>query len=395
MRGAAPCSASRFPWLQPNAEDKLVSIENRRPLKCHAAPASARVALEFGTVATTVAVSAFLLKRDMVICPSSQWARCGGSRQENKDGQTNIALAKNYRMKSLENATGLLAFVRAVEAGSFSAAARLAGSTPSAISKSVERLERRLGIKMFRRSTRSLSLTTDGAAYYERIAPLLQALEDADEVLGDAGSARGRLRISLPGILGPILVDGLTRDFVSIYPDIALEISITDRHVDLVREGFDVALRVGEVTALDWIARSLGKLSLILVASPAYLERAMVPASAEDLAEKAHIRYLLGSRASAIVFANGSRLETGSVLDTDSGQAMRIAALNGVGIAQLLRAAVAEDLAAGRLMEVLPTMPLASVPVQALHAFGRFPPLRVRLFNDFIASALAPHTTKG
>lgn len=297
-------------------------------------------------------------------------------------------------MKSLEHATGLLAFVRAVEAGSFSAAARMAGSTPSAVSKSVERLERQLGIKMFRRSTRSLSLTADGAAYYERIAPLLQALEDADEVLGDAGSARGRLRISLPGILGPILVDALTRDFVSRYPEIALEISITDRHVDLVREGFDVALRVGEVAAVDWIARSLGKLSLILVASPAYLERAKAPNSVDNLAEYAHIRYLLGSRASAIVFADGSILETTSALDTDSGQAMRIAALNGIGIAQLLRAAVAEDLATGRLVEVLPTFPLAAVPVQTLHAFGRFPPFRVRLFNDFIASALEPHTTK-
>ncbi|MEI4509249.1 LysR family transcriptional regulator [Sphingopyxis sp. CCNWLW253] len=298
-------------------------------------------------------------------------------------------------MKSLEHATGLLAFVRAVEAGSFSAAARLAGSTPSAISKSVERLERQLGMKLFLRSTRSLSLTADGAAYYERIAPLLQALEDADEVLGDAGSARGRLRISLPGILGPILVDALTRDFVSLYPDIALEISITDRHVDLVREGFDVALRAGEVNAVDWIARSLGKLSLILVASPAYLERSGAQASVEDIAEAAHIRYLLGSRASPIIFADGSRLDTGSVLDTDSGQAMRIAALNGIGIAQLLRAAVAEDLATGRLVEILPAMPLAPVPVQTLHAFGRFPPLRVRLFNDFIAMALAPHTAKG
>ncbi|SBV34303.1 LysR family transcriptional regulator [uncultured Sphingopyxis sp.] len=294
-------------------------------------------------------------------------------------------------MKRLERTTGLFAFVRTVEAGSFSAAARIAGTTPSAVSKNVERLERRLGIKLFLRSTRSLALTTDGAAYYERIAPLLQALEEAGDALGEAGTARGRLRISLPGILGPILVDALTRDFMTRHPEIALEISITDRHVDLVREGYDVALRAGEVAATDWIARPLGTLPLVLVAAPAYLERAGVPASIDELREAAHIRYRLGARAYPIGFADGSRLAVDGAIDSDSGQAMRIAALNGAGIAPLLRAAVAGDLAAGRLVEVLPQKPLAAVPVQTLHAFGRFAPLRVRLFHDFVAAALAPH----
>lgn len=294
-------------------------------------------------------------------------------------------------MKRLERTTGLFAFVRTVEAGSFSAAARIAGTTPSAVSKNVERLERRLGIKLFLRSTRSLALTTDGAAYYERIAPLLQALEEAGDALGETGSARGRLRISLPGILGPILVDALTRDFMTRHPEIALEISITDRHVDLVREGYDVALRAGEVAATDWIARPLGTLPLVLVAAPAYLERAGVPASIDELREAAHIRYRLGARAYPIGFADGSRLAVDGAIDSDSGQAMRIAALNGAGIAPLLRAAVAGDLAAGRLVEVLPQKPLAAVPVQTLHAFGRFAPLRVRLFHDFVAAALAPH----
>lgn len=294
-------------------------------------------------------------------------------------------------MKRLERTTGLFAFVRTVEAGSFSAAARIAGTTPSAVSKNVERLERRLGIKLFLRSTRSLALTTDGAAYYERIAPLLQALEEAGDALGEAGNARGRLRISLPGILGPILVDALTRDFMTRHPEIALEISITDRHVDLVREGYDVALRAGEVATTDWIARPLGTLPLVLVAAPAYLERAGVPASIDELREAAHIRYRLGARAYPIGFADGSRLAVDGAIDSDSGQAMRIAALNGAGIAPLLRAAVAGDLAAGRLVEVLPQKPLAAVPVQTLHAFGRFAPLRVRLFHDFVAAALAPH----
>ncbi len=298
-------------------------------------------------------------------------------------------------MKSgLERTTGLLAFIRTVEAGSFSAAARLAGTTPSAVSKNVERLERRLGVKLFLRSTRSLSLTVDGTAYYERVAPLLRALDDAGEALEGAGRARGLLRVSIPAILGPVLVDALTHDFVRRYPDIKLEISISDRHVDLVREGFDVALRTGPVADSDWIVRPLGNLPLVLVASPAYLDRAGHPQSIEALGQAAHIRYMLGARAYPVTFANGESLTPAGILDTDSGQAMRTAALNGLGIAQLLRFAVEADLQAGRLIEVMPDHPLALVPAQALHAFGRFPALRIRLFTDFIAGTLSAHVVK-
>jgi DNA-binding transcriptional LysR family regulator len=289
-----------------------------------------------------------------------------------------------------ESTTGLYAFVRAVEAGSFSAAARIAGTTPSAVSKSVERLEQRLGVKLFLRSTRSLALTVDGTAYYERVAPLLRALDDAGEVL--SGAARGLLRVSLPGVLGPALVESITRDFMPRHPEIRIEISITDRHVDLVREGYDVALRVGEVADVDWMVRRLATLPLILVAAPEWLGRVGPPATGEALAGLPHIRYRFGARAYPIRFADGSELRPDGVLDTDSGQAMRIAALGGVGVAQLLRLAVADDLAIGCLVEVFPQGRLASVPIQALHAFGRLAPLRVQLFMDFLAGMLAPHS---
>jgi DNA-binding transcriptional LysR family regulator len=295
-------------------------------------------------------------------------------------------------MTGLEPTTGLHAFVRAAEAGSFSAAARLAGTTPSAVSKSVERLEKRLGVKLFLRSTRSLSLTADGTAYYERVAPLLRSLDDAGDVLDRSGVARGLLRVSLPGVLGPVLVGHLTREFVHRYPDIRFEISITDRHVDLVREGFDVALRAGAVANADWMVRRIATLPLVLVAAPELLERAGCPMTREELSSAAHIRYRLGSHAYPIRFADGAELAADGVLDTDSGQAMRIAALSGMGVAQLLRLAVAEDLAAGRLVEVLPDDPLATVPVHTAHAFGRLAPLRVQVFTDFLAAILAPHS---
>jgi DNA-binding transcriptional LysR family regulator len=135
----------------------------------------------------------------------------------------------------LEKTAGLVAFVRTVDSGSFSGAGRFVGSSPSAVSKSVARLERRLGIRLLQRSTRTLSLTAEGAAYYDRVAPLLRAIEDAE--------------------------------------DIVLELSVTDRHVDLIREGFDVAIRIGQLADTELTARKLADLPTVPIASPSYLAR--------------------------------------------------------------------------------------------------------------------------
>jgi DNA-binding transcriptional LysR family regulator len=140
------------------------------------------------------------------------------------------------------------------------------------------------------------------------------------------------------------------------------------------------------------MVRRIATLPLVLVAAPEWIERIGRPMTREDLPRVAHIRYRLGSHPYPIRFADGAELAADGVLDTDSGQAMRIAALAGTGVAQLLRFAVAEDLAAGRLVEVLPDDPLATVPIHAAHAFGHLAPLRVRVFTDFLAAVLAPHS---
>lgn len=288
----------------------------------------------------------------------------------------------------LDRAAGLNAFVRAAEAGSFSAAARLAGASPSSVSKSVERLERHLGVRLFRRSTRALSLTPEGIAYYDRVAPLLRALENADDALGNRQRAEGPLRASIPGILGPGLVDAITARFLPAHPGIRLDLNIADSPVDIVRDGFDLALRVGWAGNTEWIVRTLGTLDLHLVASPGYLARAGTPRTRADLLHHAHVRYRTATGAYPIRFADGTQLLPEGAFDSDSGTAMRMAAINGTGIAQLLAPAVEADVAAGRLVRVLPDLALASPPVVALHAFGRVPPLRVRLFADFVAETL-------
>ncbi|MDR7116118.1 DNA-binding transcriptional LysR family regulator [Caulobacter sp. BE254] len=289
----------------------------------------------------------------------------------------------------LDNAAGLAAFINTVEAGSFSAAARAAGATPSSVSKSVARLERRLGVILFARSTRTLNLTPEGAAYFERITPLLRALAEARDTVQTAAAAEGRLRVSLPTDLGRLLMDPLTRVFLQRHPRIRLELDMTDRHVDLIREGYDLVLRAGRVDDTELVVRALGEAPLVLVASPGHLDHYGRPQTLEALRSARHVRYRLGGRPFPITFADGSTLSPEGVLDCDAGFALRAAAVNGVGIAQLLRWTVDDDLRAGRLEIVMPHAPLPTAPLQILHAFGRFQPLRARLFADFVADQVA------
>src|SRR5580698_4706658 len=140
---------------------------------------------------------------------------------------------------------GLAAFVRAVEAGSFTAAAKLGGTTPSAVSKSIARLEKRLDVRLFRRSTRVTVLTKEGQRYYEEVAPLLEALAHAQDVLDPKRLIAGRLRVSLPADLGRTLLQAITTQFAPQFPEVVLDISLSDRRSDILREGFDLALRIG------------------------------------------------------------------------------------------------------------------------------------------------------
>ncbi len=291
-------------------------------------------------------------------------------------------------MADIERLQGLSAFVRAVEAGSFTGGAKLLGTTPSAISKSIARLEQRVGARLFHRSTRSFSLTAEGQDYFDRISPLMRALEEASDSLRSGQEPAGRLRLSMPADLGRFLMQAITTQFLPHHPHVKLDVSLTDRHVDLIREGFDLTIRVGRVADTGLMSRSLGELPLVLVASPAYLSARGEPRSTDDLRHHAHVRYMLAGRPFPITFADGTSLTPEGALDADSGDALRIAAVNGLGIAQILRTNVHEELSAGLLSVVLPEIPMPSVPVQALHAFGRIMPSRARVFLDFVAARI-------
>lgn len=291
-------------------------------------------------------------------------------------------------MDILPHASALIAFATTVETGSFSAAGRVLGTSPSAVSKAVARLEQRFGIRLFQRSTRVLSLTPEGAAYYERIAPLLRALDEASDVMRSDATAQGRLRITAPGDLGRLLMEPIVGKFLPAHPALKLEMSLADRHADLIREGFDIAIRAGQVADSELTIRELAQLPLVLAASPAYLARNGMPRTVEDLSRHAHVRYMLAGKPFPIRFETGEIVNPPGVFDTDSGMALRIAALEGLGIIQILRLAIQDDLTAGRLVEVWPDAALPRVPVSVLHAFGRQAPVRARLFMDFLAEEL-------
>jgi len=289
----------------------------------------------------------------------------------------------------VDTSAGLAAFVRTIETGSFSDAARLLGASPSAVSKSVARLEARLGVRLIQRSTRTLALTAEGALYFERVAPLIQALADAEQALRTPDDVSGLLRVAAPSDLGRTVFAGWAERFARAHPRLKLELGIADRQVDLIREGYDVAIRVGALLDNRLTARRLTTLQPVLVAAPAYLARRGQPATQADLAEHACLRYLTPAGPFPWTWADGSSLVPDGPFDTNDGVVLRQAALSGAGIAQLARIAVADDLAAGRLDIVLPRLPMPGLEVHALHAYGRQAPQRVRLFIAFLQQQFA------
>ena len=288
----------------------------------------------------------------------------------------------------LEKTAGLLAFVRTVDAGSFAGAARLIGASPSAVSKSVARLEQRLGVRLLQRSTRTLSPTSEGAAYYEQVAAHLRAIEEAEDIVQVPGNVRGVLRVTVPTTFGRPLISAWAGSFLDRYPDIKLDLSVTDRRIDLIREGFDIAVRIGELEDTTLIGRSLGVLHYVLGASPKYLQRRGIPQAVDDLKRHACLRHLLGGRPQPFTFADGTRIVPDGPFDSDDAQSLIEAAVRGAGITQFMRLAIEDDLAASRLSIVLPGIPMFTTPVHVLHPFGRQLPLRVRLFIDFLVEAL-------
>ena len=281
------------------------------------------------------------------------------------------------------------AFCRIVEVGSFVGAAEALGVPKTTISGQIQGLEAHLGMKLLHRTTRRVSPTPDGAAYYEGARILL---DDLDELESSRHDARGRVRVEMPSPVGTSLIIPALPDFAARYPDVRLDIGCGERVVDIVQEGIDCALRGGPVADQDLVARLVGNMRFCLCAAPSYLAAAPRLAAVEDL--PAH-RYL------GFVFAATGRQHVQTLLrgeqryTIDQPPAMRFnsaaayiaAGVAGLGILNIPRAEAAPHLRSGALAEVLPDWQLGSMPISLVYPYARRQSARVRAFTDW-ATAL-------
>ncbi len=284
-------------------------------------------------------------------------------------------------------------FVRVVEAGGFSAAARAAGMTPSAVSRLVARLEARLGARLVNRSTRRLQLTAEGCNFYERSLQVLADLDEAERSAGGAEQAAGRLKVSVNVPIGRQFLLPRLGEFLARHPRVVVDVVLTDEVVDLIEQRTDVAIRSGPLKASGLVARKLGEAGMVIVGSPAYLAARGRPARPADL--HGHNRLGFGfARASAGWPLRDGTADivmppTGNALASD-GEALRLMALAGLGLARLAAFQVRDDIAAGRLETVLEACnPGDRDPVHAVFLGQGGPmPARVRAFLDFLADTV-------
>lgn len=283
-------------------------------------------------------------------------------------------------------------FVRVVETGGLSAAARALRITPSAVSKLMARLEARLGARLLNRSTRKLQLTPEGAAFYARSAQVLADIDEAEREVTAGAAPRGRVRVNSVVDLGRNLLLPLVPGFLAAHPDVTLDIVLTDQVVDLLDERADIAIRVGSLRSSSLTARKLGQSRAVVVASPEYLARRGTPARLEDLDQHHQMDFTFTRSVRNWPF----RLESGEVVylpgvggvQLGDGESVRRLALEGAGLARLSVFSAAEDIKSGRLVPVLEAFnpgDMLEVHVVFLGQGGHLP-ARVRAFIDYLAA---------
>jgi len=285
-------------------------------------------------------------------------------------------------------------FIRVAELESFSRAADTLGLPKGSVSRQVQALENLLGIRLLHRTTRRVQLTQDGMVYYERAKDLLSNLDELDGMFQhDPTSISGRLRVDMPvGVARNLVIPKLPA-FLQQYPGIELELSSSDRLVDVIREGFDCVVRVGILKDSGLVARPIGKLTVVNCASPDYLARFGYPETLDDLASHALVHYStnLGVRPQGFEISvdNQTRwLKTGGILTVNSTETYHAACLAGLGIIQVPRIGVKEALRSGKLVEILSQHRAEPMPVSLIYPHRRNLSRRVHLFMEWLTEIL-------
>ncbi len=294
----------------------------------------------------------------------------------------------------MDSVSAMEIFVRVVQAGSFSAAARDLDLTPSAVSKQISRLEDRLGARLMNRTTRQLSLTEVGAAFHERANRILADVAEAERAVADLhGAPRGTLKLNLPQSFGRRYVVPMIPDFMAANPELRIDVTLNDRFVDLIDEGVDLAVRIGELSDSSLIARRLAPNRRIVCGAPAYFEKHGKPARPAELV--GHNCLVYTYRASRndwrLICPDGSDevVTVSGNLEANEAEALYSFMLDGLGLCLLPLWLVGPDLEAGRLKQACPGYHAPDSAISAVYPPGRHLSPKVRAFVDFLVERFA------
>ena len=288
----------------------------------------------------------------------------------------------------MDSLRAMRTFVRTVELGSLSAAARELGTTQPTVSKLLAQLEQQLAVRLFERSTRGLAPTGQGQRFYRDAKLLVEQFDAAvSEVQGMSGQASGLLRINAPVALGQYRINAMVQQFLAAHPGIDIELILNDRFVDLVEEGVDIVFRLGGRLPPDAIGRHLASTPRMLVASPAYLDRRGAPAEPGDLAEHDFVRFAWtpGAAVDLVRGRDEVRVPTSSRYRVNNALAIREALVLGSGIGLCPAWLVRDLLDSGELVRVLEDWSARPQELHLLYPSRQYQPLRARLFIDFAA----------
>lgn len=293
----------------------------------------------------------------------------------------------------MDTLEAMAVFLRVVERGSFSAVARELGLSQPTISKQIGALENRLGGRLFARSTRNLSLTDEGQRYYEHCRQILAAVDNAEHSF-QTGQERvaGPLRIASSGSFGRIQIAPRLHGFLQQHPDVSIDLQLSDENVDLISEGIDVAVRIGELKDSSLIARPIGLTRRRVFAAPSYLEQHGVPAAPDDLSDHNCLVFNQLEHFDSWRFEHDGQWRSVQVkgnVRSNNSEAIRQMVLSGLGVSLSPSWLFREDLQAGRVVALLDGYTPPSLPIHALFAPDRRQSARVRAFTDYLRDAFA------
>ena len=293
----------------------------------------------------------------------------------------------------MDKFANLQALVNVVDSGSFSKAAERLGIAKSVVSRRVSALEEELGVQLLQRTTRSQSLTGPGRIFHQRAVHILADLEEAEQSLIDtSASLRGSLKLAAPLSFGLHHLSRTLNEFMAEHPAIEFDLDLNDREVNLVEEGFDMAVRIGVLRDSNLLARRLGKARFVTCASPDYLARHGTPRHPRELDKHTGLHYANATPKQAWQFSDGKRGTLVSIpgirMRTNNGDALAMAAVEGLGIINTPTFIVADLLVSGKMVSILDDYRRPGVGIHAVYPPGRLMTRRVQLFADFLASRI-------